>query len=59
MSGHEKLKVMKVANWLINQLLYNGEPEFTDRVLSSIGCGECFTEYEMQAITMADCSEED
>ena len=40
MTAYEKLKVMKVANWLIEQLLDCGDADFADRVLASIGNGE-------------------
>jgi hypothetical protein len=58
MTALEKLKIMKVANWLMDQLLYNGDPDFTDRVLSAIGCAEPFSEEEMQEITMSEYCEE-
>ena len=53
MTAYEKLKVMKVANWLIEQLLDCGDADFADRVLSSIGNGEPIDQAEMEYITMA------
>lgn len=53
MTAYEKLKVMKVANWLIEQLLDCGDVDFADRVLASIGNGEPIDQAEMEYITMA------
>lgn len=53
MTAYEKLKVMKVANWLIEQLLDCGDADFVDRVLASIGNGDPIDRAEMEYITMA------
>ena len=53
MTAYEKLKVMKVANWLIEQLLDCGDADFADRVLASICNGEQIDQAEMEYITMA------
>ena len=54
MNAVEKLKVMKVANWLVEQLMDCNDIEFVDRVLAAVGGGEIFDEAEMEEITMAE-----
>ena len=53
MTSYEKLKVMKVANWLIEQLLDCSDADFADRVLTSIVNGEPIDQDEIEYITMA------
>ena len=53
MTTYEKLKVMKVANWLIEQLLDCGDADFADMVLASIGNGEPIDQAEMEYITIS------
>ena len=52
MSAYERLKVMKVANWLIEQLLDCGDADFVDRVLAAVGNGEQIDQDEMEYITV-------
>jgi hypothetical protein len=54
MSAVEKLKVMKVANWLIEQLMDCDDIDFVDRVLAAVSGGEIFFEDEMEEITMVE-----
>lgn len=53
MNAEDKLKVMKVANWLIEQLMDCGDVEFADRVLEAISGGEKFSYDEMKRIVGA------
>ena len=58
MNAYEKLKVMKVANWLIEQLLDCGDADFADRVLAAVGNGEPIDQDEMEDITMTQLIED-
>lgn len=53
MTAYEKLKVMKVANWMVEQLLDCDDTDFVDRVLAAVGNGELIDQDEMEYLTMA------
>ena len=58
MNDYDKLKVLKAANWLIDQLLYCGDCAFVDRVIDAIACGEQIECDEAQESAMNEYCEE-
>lgn len=58
-SGREKtmdrVKVMKVTNWLIQQLFSSDDVEFVDRVLDAVASADGFTEEEIRVETLSGC----
>lgn len=58
MSAREKIEIMKVANWLVQQLINCEDFEFVDMVLSNVA-GGCYIDYdEMQEIVHEDYEED-
>lgn len=51
----DRVKVMKVTNWLISTIFYSTDAEFVGRVLDAISSGEGFTEEEIREETLSGC----